>query len=52
MQDTLETQLVASQGGNGLSEKLFGVFVSSVHTADVDLFPFNGDVVCLENSLD
>lgn len=28
------------------------MLVSRVNTANIDLFPLNGDVICLENGLD
>jgi len=52
VQDTLETELVALQRGDGLAEELLGVDIAGVDTRDVDLLPLNGDVVRLEDLLD
>lgn len=52
VEDTLETELVALERGNGLSEQLLGVLVASLDTGDIDLLPLDGDVVGLEDLLD
>ena len=52
VQDTLETELVALQRGDGLAEKLLGVDVAGVDTRDIDLLPLDGHVVRLEDLLD
>jgi hypothetical protein len=52
VEDTLETELVALERGNRLAEELLGVDVASLNTGDVDLLPFNGNVVRLEDLLD
>jgi hypothetical protein len=52
VEDTLETELVALERGNGFAEELLGVDVASLDTGDVDLLPLNGNVVCLEDLLD
>lgn len=52
VKDTLETELVALERGNGFAEELLGVHVTSLDTRDVDLLPLDGNVVCLENLLD
>jgi hypothetical protein len=52
VQDTLETELVALERGDGLAEELLGVDVAGVDTRDIDLFPLNGNVVRLEDLLD
>lgn len=52
VEDTLETELVALEGSNRLSEQLLGVLVASLDTGDIDLLPLDGDVVGLEDLLD
>lgn len=52
VEDTLETELVALQRGDGLAEELLGVDVARVNTRDIDLLPLNGNVVRLEDLLD
>ena len=52
VQDTLETELVALQRGDGLAEELLGVDVARVNTGYVDLLPLNGNIVRLEDLLD
>ena len=52
VEDTLETQLVALERGNGLAEELLGVLVASLDTGHVDLLPLDGHVVGLEDLLD
>lgn len=52
VEDALETQLVALERGNGLTQKLFGVHVARINARDIDLLPLNGDIVCLEDLLD
>jgi hypothetical protein len=52
VEDTLETELVALERGNGFTEELLGVDVACLNTGDVDLLPFNGNVVRLEDLLD
>jgi len=52
VEDTLETELVALERGDGLSEQLLGVLVASLDTGDIDLLPLDGDVVGLEDLLD
>lgn len=49
--DTLQTQLVAAKRCNGFLKQLLRVLVARVHTTDVDLFPLNGYIVGLEDSL-
>jgi hypothetical protein len=49
---TLETYLVALQGGNGFSEQFFCVLVAAVDTGDIDLFPLNWYIIRSENLLD
>ena len=51
VEDTLETELVALQRGDGLTEELLGVDVAGVNTRDIDLLPLNGHVVRLEDLL-
>lgn len=52
MQDTLETQLVALERGNGLAEELLGVLVARLDTGHIDLLPLDGHIVGLEDLLD
>ena len=52
MQDTLETKLVALEGRYRLVEEIFSILVTSFYTSDIDLFPFDWDIVGLEDSLD
>ena len=52
VEDTLETELVALQRGDGLAEELLRVDVARVNTRDIDLLPLNGNVVRLEDLLD
>jgi len=52
VEDTLETELVALERGDGLSEQLLGVLVASLDTGDIDLLPLDGDVIGLEDLLD
>lgn len=52
VQDTLQAELVALEGGNGLAEKLLGVNVASLNARDVNLLPLNGNIVRLEDLLD
>jgi hypothetical protein len=52
VEDTLQTELVALERGNGLAEELLGVDVARLDTGNVDLLPLNGNVVCLEDLLD
>lgn len=52
VEDTLQTELVALEGSQGLAEELLGVLVTGVNTANIDLLPLNGDVVGLEDGLD
>lgn len=52
MQDTLEAQLVALQGGDGLAEGGLGAPAILDDARDGDLLPFDGHVVGLEDSLD
>lgn len=52
MEDTLQTELVALKGSQRLAEKLLGVLVTGVNTANIDLLPLNGNVVGLEDGLD
>mgnify|MGYP006876444500 FL=1 len=52
VEDTLQTELVALQGSQGLAEKLLGVLVTGVNTANIDLLPLNGNVIGLEDGLD
>lgn len=52
VEDTLETELVALERGDRLSEELLGVLVTGLDTGDIDLLPLDGDVVGLEDLLD
>jgi len=52
VEDTLQTELVALEGSQGLAEELLGVLVTGVNTANIDLLPLNGNVVGLEDGLD
>ena len=52
VEDTLETELVALQRGDGLAEELLGVDVAGVDTRNIDLLPLDGHVVRLEDLLD
>ena len=52
VKDPLEPDFVAFEGGDGFAEELFLVFVAGFHAADVDLFPFDGDVVGFEDLAD
>lgn len=52
VEDTLEADLVALQGGDRLAEEFFRVLVASLDTGNVDLLPLNGHIVGLEHSLD
>lgn len=52
VQDTLETELVALERGDGLAEEVLGVHVACLDTGDVDLLPLDGHVVRLEDLLD
>lgn len=53
VQDTLEAELVALQGRDGLAEELLGALQRrGVHTGHVDLLPVDGNIVGLEDGLD
>lgn len=52
VQDTLQTELVTLEGGDGLAEELLGVLAAVLHAGDIDLLPLNGDIVGLEDGLD
>lgn len=52
VEDTLEAELVALQGSDGLAEELLGVLAALLHAGDVDLLPLNGHIVGLEDGLD
>jgi hypothetical protein len=52
VEDTLETELVALERGDGLAEELLGVDVARVDTRDINLLPLNGHIVRLEDLLD
>lgn len=52
VQDTLQTELVALERSQRLAEQLLRVLVASIHTANIDLLPLDGDVVGLEDGLD
>jgi hypothetical protein len=52
VEDTLETELVALERGNGFAEELLRVHVARLDTRDVDLLPLDGHVVGLEDGLD
>jgi hypothetical protein len=52
VENTLQTELVALERGEGLLEELLGVLVAGVDTANIDLLPLDGDVVGLEDGLD
>ena len=49
MQDTFQTEFVAFQGSDGFAEEIFGVLVACVNAGDIDLFPFDRDVVGFED---
>lgn len=49
---TLETNLVPLERSNGLAEKLFCVDIAGLYSRYVDLLPFNGNVVGLEDLTD
>lgn len=51
-EDTLQTELVATEGGDGLLEQLLRMLVTGVDTADIDLLPLDRDIVGLEDGLD
>jgi hypothetical protein len=52
VKDTLETELVALERGNGFAEELLGVHIARLDTGNVDLLPLDGHVVRLEDLLD
>lgn len=52
VQDPLQPELVAAQRCNRLLEQVFGAFVPRVYATNVDLFPFDRNVIGLENCLD
>jgi hypothetical protein len=52
VKDTLETELVALEGGDGLTEEFLGVLVAGLDTGNIDLLPLDWDVVGLEDGLD
>jgi hypothetical protein len=52
VKDTLQAQLIPSQGSDRLSEKLFRVLVTSVDTGNINLLPLDWDIVGLEDRLD
>jgi hypothetical protein len=52
VENTLQTELVALERGEGLLEELLGVLVAGVDTANIDLLPLDGHVVGLEDGLD
>jgi hypothetical protein len=49
--NTLQTELVSSQGSDRFFEELLRVLVSGVDTANIHLFPLNGHIIGLEDSL-
>lgn len=49
---TLEAELVPLERSNGLPEKLLGMLISCLHSRDIHLLPFDGDIVRLEDLLD
>ena len=51
MEDALEADLVALQGGDGFAEELLGVLCSGLEAGNINLLPLNGDVVGLEDGL-
>lgn len=51
MEDALETDLVALQGGDGFAEELLGVLCSGLEAGNINLLPLNGNVVGLEDGL-
>jgi len=52
VEDTLETELVSPEGSYRLVEEVFCVLVAGFDASHVDLFPFDGYIVCLEYRLD
>lgn len=52
MEDTLQAELVAPKRSDGFFEELFGVLVSSVDTANINLLPLNRHIVGFEDSFD
>jgi hypothetical protein len=51
VQDTLQTEFVSPEGGDGFAEEIFGVLVPSVHARYIYLLPFDRYVVCFEDGL-
>jgi hypothetical protein len=49
--NTLQTELVSSQGSDRFFKELLRVLVSGVNTANIHLFPLNGHIIGLEDSL-
>lgn len=52
VEDTLQTKLIALEGGNGFAEELLRVLATGFDTGDIDLLPLNGHIVGLEDGLD
>lgn len=46
---TFQSNLVSLEGRDSLAEQLFCVDITALHTGDIDLLPFNGNVVRLED---
>lgn len=51
VEDTLETELVALERSDGLTESILSA-AGALETGNLDLLPLNGDVVGLEDGLD
>lgn len=51
VEDTLEAELVALEGSDGLAEGILSA-AGALETGNLDLLPLNGDVVGLEDGLD
>lgn len=53
VEDTLEAELVAAEGGDGLAEEVLSLLGGGgVEAGNLDLLPLDGDVVGLEDGLD
>ena len=51
VQDTLQTEFVSPEGGDGFAEEFFGVLAASVYTGHIHLLPFHGYIVGFEDGL-
>lgn len=51
VEDSLQSELVALEGGNGLAEELLRVLAALLHTGDINLLPLDGHIVGLEDGL-